>query len=86
MLLKPDSDTSVFIFLCVIVIPETCLLHVCGNPHHVCVVAPYCNSLVKNMDSNPMSRMIWQALKPLLLGKLLYTPHTPATQKIIHEV
>uniref|UniRef100_A0AAX7SSH7 P-type phospholipid transporter n=1 Tax=Astatotilapia calliptera TaxID=8154 RepID=A0AAX7SSH7_ASTCA len=47
---------------------------------------PYCNSLVKNMDSNPMSRMIWQALKPLLLGKLLYTPHTPATQKIIHEV
>uniref|UniRef100_A0A673AT76 P-type phospholipid transporter n=1 Tax=Sphaeramia orbicularis TaxID=375764 RepID=A0A673AT76_9TELE len=47
---------------------------------------PYCNSLVKNMDSNPMSRMIWQALKPLLLGKILYTPHTPATQRIIHEV
>ncbi|KAF7649373.1 hypothetical protein LDENG_00142250 [Lucifuga dentata] len=47
---------------------------------------PYCNSLVKNMDSNPMSRMIWQALKPLLMGKILYTPHTPVTQKIIHEV
>ncbi|XP_030594647.1 phospholipid-transporting ATPase ABCA1b isoform X2 [Archocentrus centrarchus] len=47
---------------------------------------PYCNSLVKSMDSNPMSRMIWQALKPLLLGKILYTPHTPATQRIIHEV
>nr|XP_046261580.1 phospholipid-transporting ATPase ABCA1b [Scatophagus argus]XP_046261583.1 phospholipid-transporting ATPase ABCA1b [Scatophagus argus] len=47
---------------------------------------PYCNSLVKNMDSNPMSRMIWQALKPLLLGKILYTPHTPATQRVIHEV
>ncbi|XP_053284118.1 phospholipid-transporting ATPase ABCA1b [Pleuronectes platessa] len=47
---------------------------------------PYCNSLVKNMDSNPMSRMIWQALKPLLMGKILYTPHTPATQKVIHEV
>ncbi|XP_055368383.1 phospholipid-transporting ATPase ABCA1b isoform X2 [Betta splendens] len=47
---------------------------------------PYCNSLVKNMDSNPMSRMIWQALKPLLLGKILYTPHTPVTQRIIHEV
>uniref|UniRef100_A0A7N6A095 P-type phospholipid transporter n=1 Tax=Anabas testudineus TaxID=64144 RepID=A0A7N6A095_ANATE len=46
----------------------------------------YDNSLVKNMDSNPMSRMIWQALKPLLMGKILYTPHTPATQKIIHEV
>ncbi|XP_060935296.1 phospholipid-transporting ATPase ABCA1b [Limanda limanda] len=47
---------------------------------------PYCNSLVRNMDSNPMSRMIWQALKPLLMGKILYTPHTPATQKVIHEV
>ncbi|KAM8733143.1 phospholipid-transporting ATPase ABCA1b isoform 2-T2 [Acanthopagrus schlegelii] len=47
---------------------------------------PYCNSLVKNMDSNPMSRMIWQALKPLLMGKILYTPHTPATQRVIHEV
>lgn len=52
----------------------------------VCVAAPYCNSLVKNMDSNPMSRMIWQALKPLLMGKILYTPHTPATQRVIHEV
>ncbi|KAM7389272.1 hypothetical protein PAMP_023260 [Pampus punctatissimus] len=47
---------------------------------------PYCNSLVKNMDSNPMSRMIWQALKPLLMGKILYTPHTPATQRVIHEM
>uniref|UniRef100_H3BX82 ATP binding cassette subfamily A member 1 n=1 Tax=Tetraodon nigroviridis TaxID=99883 RepID=H3BX82_TETNG len=47
---------------------------------------PYCNSLVKNMDLNPMSRMIWQALKPLLLGKILYTPDTPATQRVIHEV
>uniref|UniRef100_A0A3Q1C7W4 P-type phospholipid transporter n=1 Tax=Amphiprion ocellaris TaxID=80972 RepID=A0A3Q1C7W4_AMPOC len=47
---------------------------------------PYCNSLVSSMDSNPMSRMIWQAVKPLLMGKILYTPHTPATQRIIHEV
>ncbi|KAG7459155.1 ATP-binding cassette sub-family A member 1-like isoform X1 [Solea senegalensis] len=47
---------------------------------------PYCNSLVRTMDSNPMSKMIWQALKPLLVGKILYTPHTPATQRVIHEV
>lgn len=56
------------------------------GPPPTCLPAPYCNSLVKNMDSNPMSRMIWQALKPLLMGKILYTPHTPATQRIIHEV
>ncbi|XP_041653310.1 phospholipid-transporting ATPase ABCA1b [Cheilinus undulatus] len=47
---------------------------------------PFCNSLVRSMDSNPMSRMIWTAVKPLLLGKILYTPHTPATAKVIHEV
>ncbi|XP_051513569.1 phospholipid-transporting ATPase ABCA1-like [Myxocyprinus asiaticus] len=47
---------------------------------------PYCNSLMKNMETSPISRMIWRALKPLLMGKILYTPHTPATQKIIHEV
>ncbi|KAK7916255.1 hypothetical protein WMY93_012016 [Mugilogobius chulae] len=46
---------------------------------------PYCNSLVQNLDSNPMSRMIWTAIKPLLLGQILYTPHTPLTQKIIHQ-
>uniref|UniRef100_A0A671M5I8 P-type phospholipid transporter n=1 Tax=Sinocyclocheilus anshuiensis TaxID=1608454 RepID=A0A671M5I8_9TELE len=39
-----------------------------------------------NMEASPISRMIWRALKPLLMGKILYTPHSPATQKIIHEV
>uniref|UniRef100_A0A674B0E2 P-type phospholipid transporter n=1 Tax=Salmo trutta TaxID=8032 RepID=A0A674B0E2_SALTR len=47
---------------------------------------PYCNAMMRNMESSPVSRMIWQALKPLLMGKILYTPVTPATQKIIHEV
>jgi hypothetical protein len=42
--------------------------------------------MMRNMESSPVSRMIWQALKPLLMGKILYTPATPATQKIIHEV
>ncbi|XP_051715742.1 phospholipid-transporting ATPase ABCA1b [Ctenopharyngodon idella] len=47
---------------------------------------PYCNNLMRNMEASPISRMIWRALKPLLMGKILYTPHNPATQKIIHEV
>uniref|UniRef100_A0A669C5X9 P-type phospholipid transporter n=1 Tax=Oreochromis niloticus TaxID=8128 RepID=A0A669C5X9_ORENI len=47
---------------------------------------PYCNNLMKNLESSPISRMIWRALKPLLMGKILYTPDTPATQRIIHEV
>uniref|UniRef100_A0A8C1V7F6 P-type phospholipid transporter n=1 Tax=Cyprinus carpio TaxID=7962 RepID=A0A8C1V7F6_CYPCA len=46
----------------------------------------YCNNFMKNMEASPISRMIWRALKPLLMGKILYTPHSLATQKIIHEV
>uniref|UniRef100_H3AJR4 P-type phospholipid transporter n=1 Tax=Latimeria chalumnae TaxID=7897 RepID=H3AJR4_LATCH len=47
---------------------------------------PYCNDLMKNLESSPLSRMIWRALKPLLLGKILYTPDTPATRKVMVEV
>ncbi|TSK45874.1 ATP-binding cassette sub-family A member 1 [Bagarius yarrelli] len=47
---------------------------------------PYCNNLMKNIETSPISRMIWRAIKPLLMGKILYTPQTPATQKIIQEV
>ncbi|MGH0124822.1 UNVERIFIED_CONTAM: hypothetical protein FKN15_074026 [Acipenser sinensis] len=47
---------------------------------------PYCNNMMNNFESSPISRMIWRALKPLLIGKILYTPDTPATQRIIHEV
>lgn len=52
----------------------------------VYVPAPYCNKMMRNLESSPISRMIWRALKPLLMGKILYTPDTPATQRIIHEV
>lgn len=41
---------------------------------------------MRSLESSPISRMIWRALKPLLMGKILYTPDTPATQRIIHEV
>ncbi|XP_075906360.1 phospholipid-transporting ATPase ABCA1-like [Nelusetta ayraudi] len=47
---------------------------------------PYCNSIMRNLESSPVSRMIWRALKPLLVGKILYTPDTPATQRIIQQV
>ncbi|KAM9530760.1 phospholipid-transporting ATPase ABCA1-like isoform 1-T2 [Salvelinus alpinus] len=47
---------------------------------------PYCNSMMRSLEASPISRMIWRALKPLLMGKILYTPDTPATQRIIHEM
>ncbi|KAG9486662.1 hypothetical protein GDO78_006835 [Eleutherodactylus coqui] len=36
-------------------------------------------------ESSPLYRMMWSALKPLLIGKVLYTPNTPATRKLMLE-
>uniref|UniRef100_A0A8D2LM79 P-type phospholipid transporter n=1 Tax=Varanus komodoensis TaxID=61221 RepID=A0A8D2LM79_VARKO len=47
---------------------------------------PYCNNLMKKLESSPLSRIIWKALKPLLVGKILYTPDTLATKAIMSEV
>uniref|UniRef100_A0A8B9F107 ATP binding cassette subfamily A member 1 n=1 Tax=Amazona collaria TaxID=241587 RepID=A0A8B9F107_9PSIT len=47
---------------------------------------PYCNELMKNLESSPLSRIIWRALKPLLIGKILYTPDTPSVRKVMTEV
>lgn len=41
---------------------------------------------MKNLESSPLSRIIWRALKPLLIGKILYTPDTPAIRKVMTEV
>ncbi|XP_029460267.1 ATP-binding cassette sub-family A member 1 isoform X2 [Rhinatrema bivittatum] len=47
---------------------------------------PFCNEQMKNLESSPLARMIWRALKPLLIGKILYTPDTPATRMLMSEV
>ncbi|XP_068090529.1 phospholipid-transporting ATPase ABCA1 isoform X4 [Hyperolius riggenbachi] len=47
---------------------------------------PYCNELMTTLESSPIYRMIWRALKPLLVGKILYTPNTPATRMLMSEV
>nr|XP_056723638.1 phospholipid-transporting ATPase ABCA7 [Euleptes europaea] len=48
--------------------------------------SPYCKDLVRSLESNPLSRILWQGIKPLFVGKILYTPPTPATQKVMAEV
>ncbi|CAJ0965412.1 unnamed protein product [Ranitomeya imitator] len=47
---------------------------------------PYCNDLMMTLESSPLYRMIWRALKPLLVGKILFTPSTPATRALMSEV
>uniref|UniRef100_A0A3P8Y0I9 P-type phospholipid transporter n=1 Tax=Esox lucius TaxID=8010 RepID=A0A3P8Y0I9_ESOLU len=50
------------------------------------VTSPYCKSLVRSLESNPLSRIVWRGIKPLFTGKLLYTPDTPAVRDVMKEV
>ncbi|KAM3865832.1 retinal-specific phospholipid-transporting ATPase ABCA4-like [Diretmus argenteus] len=44
---------------------------------------PFCNALMENMESNPVTKIVWNSVKPLLMGKILYSPDSPAVRKII---
>ncbi|KAG7526745.1 retinal-specific ATP-binding cassette transporter-like isoform X1 [Solea senegalensis] len=44
---------------------------------------PFCNSLMETLESNPITKIVWNSVKPLLMGKILYTPDSPAVHKIL---
>ncbi|XP_073731945.1 LOW QUALITY PROTEIN: phospholipid-transporting ATPase ABCA1 [Misgurnus anguillicaudatus] len=47
---------------------------------------PFCENLIRSLESNPLSRIVWRGIKPLFIGKLLYTPDTPVTRAVMAEV
>uniref|UniRef100_A0A3B4Z5Q1 ATP binding cassette subfamily A member 7 n=1 Tax=Stegastes partitus TaxID=144197 RepID=A0A3B4Z5Q1_9TELE len=47
---------------------------------------PFCKSLIHGLESNPLSRIVWRGIKPLFIGKLLYTPDSPAVRQVMKEV
>uniref|UniRef100_A0A668A8Y6 P-type phospholipid transporter n=1 Tax=Myripristis murdjan TaxID=586833 RepID=A0A668A8Y6_9TELE len=44
---------------------------------------PFCNAVMQNLESNPVTKIVWNSVKPLLMGKILYTPDSPAVRKIL---
>ncbi|XP_071759857.2 retinal-specific phospholipid-transporting ATPase ABCA4 isoform X1 [Centroberyx gerrardi] len=44
---------------------------------------PFCNGLMQTLESNPVTKIVWNSVKPLLMGKILYTPDSPAVRKIL---
>ncbi|XP_068604697.1 retinal-specific phospholipid-transporting ATPase ABCA4 [Brachionichthys hirsutus] len=44
---------------------------------------PFCNTLMQTLESNPVTKIVWNSVKPLLMGKILYTPDSPAVHKIL---
>ncbi|XP_055285240.1 phospholipid-transporting ATPase ABCA7 isoform X3 [Moschus berezovskii] len=49
-------------------------------------LSPTCAELTGYLDTHPLSRLLWRRLKPLVLGKVLFTPDTPFTRQIMAQV
>lgn len=49
-------------------------------------IAPFCNDMMRQLESNPITRVVWSSVKPLLMGHILYAPDSQATRKIIKNV
>ncbi|XP_042367934.1 phospholipid-transporting ATPase ABCA1-like [Plectropomus leopardus] len=45
----------------------------------------FCQTLVDSLEGTPGLRYIWSTFKPLLKGKVLYTPDTPAVRLMVKE-
>ncbi|XP_032400407.1 phospholipid-transporting ATPase ABCA1 isoform X3 [Etheostoma spectabile] len=45
----------------------------------------FCQTLVNTLEGTPGLRYIWNTFKPLLQGKVLYTPDTPAVRLMMKE-
>uniref|UniRef100_A0A672SCZ1 Retinal-specific ATP-binding cassette transporter-like n=1 Tax=Sinocyclocheilus grahami TaxID=75366 RepID=A0A672SCZ1_SINGR len=57
----------------------------CSRVSHnsICLSAPFCNDLMKDLESNPVTRIVWSSVKPFLMGKILYAPDSSAVRQII---
>ncbi|XP_050355241.1 uncharacterized protein LOC126776662 [Nymphalis io] len=45
----------------------------------------FCRSLYKDVISMEGGKIVWSFVKPLIVGRILYTPSTPAVQRIIEK-
>ncbi|XP_047205481.1 retinal-specific phospholipid-transporting ATPase ABCA4a isoform X2 [Girardinichthys multiradiatus] len=46
---------------------------------------PFCNDLMKELESNPATRIVWNSVKPMLMGRIVYAPDSPAVRQIIRN-
>ncbi|XP_015230454.1 PREDICTED: retinal-specific ATP-binding cassette transporter-like [Cyprinodon variegatus] len=46
---------------------------------------PFCNDLMKELQSNPATRIVWNSVKPMLMGRIVYAPDSPAVRQIIRN-
>lgn len=58
-----------------------------SNPFFFLIVtAPFCLKLYQEILQSPNGVLVWSFLKPILHGKILYTPNTPEINQVIQKV
>uniref|UniRef100_A0A3Q1GHF5 P-type phospholipid transporter n=1 Tax=Acanthochromis polyacanthus TaxID=80966 RepID=A0A3Q1GHF5_9TELE len=45
----------------------------------------FCQTLIDTLESSSSLRYVWSAIKPLMLGRVVYTPDTPAARLLVTE-
>ena len=45
-----------------------------------------CNDIFRDLEGGTFTKLAWGLIKPYIRGKILYTPDTPATQKLMKMV
>lgn len=66
----------------------SCLVYLC-SVQLICfsaLTAPFCLSFYLDLVKTPTGALIWSFLKPMVFGKILYTPDTPETRAIMGKV
>lgn len=66
----------------------SCLVCLC-SVQFVCfcsLAAPFCLSFYLDLVKTPTGALIWSFLKPMIFGKILYTPDTVETRAIMGKV
>ncbi|XP_064325807.1 phospholipid-transporting ATPase ABCA7 [Phalacrocorax carbo] len=48
--------------------------------------SPFCRELIRRLESSPFSQVFWRGIKPLFMGKILYTPPGPGPDSVMAEV
>ncbi|XP_068199948.1 retinal-specific phospholipid-transporting ATPase ABCA4a isoform X2 [Antennarius striatus] len=45
----------------------------------------FCNEWMSELESDPTTRIVWNSVKPMLMGQILYAPDSPAVRRIIRN-
>ena len=48
--------------------------------------SPECNEVMKSLEETSIGGFLWNQMKPFIRGKILYTPDTPATRRLMRVV